>query len=60
MRKIREILRLKHEAKLSHGKIASALGISKGVVTIHQFGSGSGSRYPHVPKEIHAFSTGRP
>nr|VFK46155.1 MAG: hypothetical protein BECKSD772F_GA0070984_12811 [Candidatus Kentron sp. SD] len=33
MRKIREILRLKHEAKLSHGKIASALGISKGVVT---------------------------
>lgn len=33
MRKIREILRLKHEAKLSHGRIASALGVSKSVVT---------------------------
>jgi len=33
MQKIREILRLKHEAELSHGKIAQILGISKGVVT---------------------------
>ena len=33
MRKVREILRLKYEAKLSHGKIAKVLGISKGVVT---------------------------
>jgi len=33
MRKIREILRFKYEVKLSHGKIASALGVSKGVVT---------------------------
>ena len=33
MRKIKEVLRLKLEAKLSHAKIATALGISKGVVT---------------------------
>lgn len=33
MRYITEILRLKHEAKLSHEKIARALGVSKGVVS---------------------------
>ena len=33
MRKIKEVLRLKLEAKLSHAQIAAALGISKGVVT---------------------------
>lgn len=33
MRKIKEVLRLKFEASLSHQQIASALGISKGVVT---------------------------
>ena len=33
MRKIKEILRLKLDAKLSHEQIATALGISKGVVT---------------------------
>lgn len=33
MRKIKEVLRLKFEAKLSHAQIAAALGISKGVVT---------------------------
>jgi transposase len=33
MRKIKEIMRLKFEAKLSHEQIANALGISKGVVT---------------------------
>lgn len=33
MRHITEILRLKHEAKLSHEKIARALGVSKGVVS---------------------------
>lgn len=32
MRKITEILRLKYEAKLSHEKIARALGLSKGAV----------------------------
>jgi transposase len=33
MRKIREILRLKFEANLSHEKIAAATGVSKGAVT---------------------------
>jgi hypothetical protein len=33
MRKIKEVLRLKHEAKLSHEKIAAATGMSKGAVT---------------------------
>jgi transposase len=33
MRKIRDVLRLKWDAKLSHEQIAGALGISKGVVT---------------------------
>ena len=33
MRKIRDVLRLKLEAKLSHQQIAAALDISKGVVT---------------------------
>ena len=33
MRKIKEILRLKFEVKLSHEKIAAATGVSKGAVT---------------------------
>jgi hypothetical protein len=33
MRKIKEVLRLKDEAKLSHEKIAAATGMSKGAVT---------------------------
>ncbi len=33
MRNIIEVLRLKHEAKLSHEKIARACGVSKGVVS---------------------------
>jgi transposase len=33
MRKIREVLRLKFEVKLSHEKIAAATGMSKGAVT---------------------------
>ena len=33
MRKIREVLRLKFEARLSHEKIAAAMGMSKGAVT---------------------------
>ncbi|MBW6477265.1 MAG: IS21 family transposase [Chromatiales bacterium] len=32
MHKIRDVLRLRHEAKLSHEKIGLALGLSKGVV----------------------------
>ena len=33
MRKIKDVLRLKLEAQLSHERIAASLGISKGVVT---------------------------
>ena len=33
MRKIRDVLRLKFEARLSHEKIAAATGMSKGAVT---------------------------
>ena len=33
MRKIKDVLRLKFEAKLSHERIAAATGISKGAVT---------------------------
>ena len=33
MRKIIEVLRLKHEAKLSHARIGQACGLSKGVVS---------------------------
>jgi putative transposase len=33
MRKIKEVLRLKFEAKLSHERIAAATGVSKGAVT---------------------------
>lgn len=33
MRKIKDVLRLKLDARLSHQHIAAALGISKGVVT---------------------------
>lgn len=33
MRKIKDVLRLKLDAQLSHQQIAAALGISKGVVT---------------------------
>ena len=33
MRKIKDVLRLKLDAKLSHEQIARSLGLSKGVVT---------------------------
>ena len=33
MRKIKDVLRLKFEAKLSHQRIAAATGISKGAVS---------------------------
>lgn len=33
MRKIKDVLRLKFEARLSHEKIAAATGLSKGAVT---------------------------
>ncbi|MGA7539286.1 MAG: sigma factor-like helix-turn-helix DNA-binding protein [Steroidobacteraceae bacterium] len=33
MRKIKEVLRLKFEARLSHERIAAATGVSKGAVS---------------------------
>ena len=33
MRKIKEVIRLKFEADLSHDRIAAATGVSKGAVT---------------------------
>ena len=33
MRQIKEVLRLKFDAKLSHERIAAATGLSKGAVT---------------------------
>lgn len=33
MRKIKDVLRLKFEAKLSHERIAAATGVSKGAVS---------------------------
>jgi predicted transcriptional regulator len=33
MRKVREVLRLKFEARLSHERIAAATGLSKGAVS---------------------------
>jgi len=33
MRQIKEVLRLKFEARLSHDRIAAACGVSKGAVT---------------------------
>ena len=33
MRKIKEVIRLKFEADLSHERIAAATGVSKGAVT---------------------------
>ncbi len=33
MRKIKDVLRLKFEADLSHERIGAALGVSKGAVT---------------------------
>jgi hypothetical protein len=36
MRKVRKLIRLKYEARLSHEQIAGALAISKGMVAIAQ------------------------
>ncbi len=49
MRHIRDILRLKLELKHSHQHIASALGISKGVVTKYvQLASTAGLHWPQI------------
>ncbi len=37
MRKIREVLRLKHEGGLTHEAIARACGVSKGAVSNYSF-----------------------
>ncbi len=52
MRKIKEVLRLKFEAKLSHEKIAVATGMSKGAVTnAVQRAIGQGLAWP-LPTEL--------
>ena len=52
MRKIKEVLRLKFEAKLSHEKIAAATGMSKGAVTnAVQRATGQGLGWP-LPAEL--------
>jgi len=49
MRKIRDVLRLKLDAKLSHEQIAGALGISKGVVTKYvRLAAAAGLDWPTV------------
>lgn len=51
MRKIKDLLRLKFEAKLSHERIAAATGISKGAVTnyVHRaVQKGRGWRYRRI------------
>ena len=44
MRKIKDVLRLKFEADLSHERIGAALGMSKGAVTkyVQRASGGSG------------------
>lgn len=49
MRKIKDVLRLKLDAKLSHQQIADALGLSKGVVTKYAgLAAASGLDWPTV------------
>jgi len=49
MRKIKDVLRLKLDANLSHQQIADALGISKGVVTKYVGLAGvAGLDWPYV------------
>ncbi len=53
MRKIKDILRLKLDAKLSHEQIAAALDISKGVVTKLSL---SGDYWPYSGNRAGMFS----
>ena len=49
MPSIKDVLRLKYGGKLSHERIASALGISKGVVTRYAgLASGAGLTWEQV------------
>ncbi len=51
MRKIKEVLRLKFEADLSHERIAAALGLSKGAVTKYvQRAVAAGLGWPLAPE----------
>ena len=65
MRHIRDILRLKLELKHSHQHIASALGISKGVVTKYiQLANTAGLHWPQIQAmdetQLHTRLTGAP
>ena len=52
MRKIRDVLRLRHEAKLSHEKIHLAVGISKGAVAKYlSLSKAQGLTWP-LPEEL--------
>jgi transposase len=52
MRKIREVLRLKHESRLSHERIAAATGLSKGAVSNYvQRAAEQGLGWP-LPAEV--------
>jgi hypothetical protein len=49
MRKIRDVLRLKLDALLSHEQTAAALGISKGVITKYlTMASAAGLDWPQI------------
>ena len=49
MRKIRDVLRLKLEARLSHEQTAAALDISKGVITKYlTLASAAGLDWPQI------------
>jgi transcriptional regulator with XRE-family HTH domain len=51
MRKIKEVLRLKFEAGLSHERIAAAVGVSKGAVTKYvQRAVAAGLGWPLAPE----------
>ena len=51
MRKIKEVLRLKFEASLSHERIAAAVGVSKGAVTKYvQRAVSAGLGWPLAPE----------
>jgi len=59
MRKIKEVLRLKHDVGLSHEKIAGAVGLSKGAVakyvSLAAACGSSGRRRAPRPSSKHSF-----
>ena len=65
MRKIKDVLRLKLDAQLSHERIAASLGISKGVVAKYvKLASTAGLHWPQIQAmaetELHTRLTGSP